>query len=81
MWLLKFITEEVLIDVLITNEMYSSYDKFLFHSFCLLYMFRRNLVVHHQEHGVIYCITQYNRYNRYNLAYNTRIYSPFQISP
>ena len=35
---------------------------FLFHDF-LLYMFRTNLV-HHQEHGIIYCITQYNRYNR-----------------
>ena len=22
-------------------------------------MFRTNLVVHHQEHGVIYCITQF----------------------
>jgi hypothetical protein len=27
--------------------------------FCLLCMFRRNLVVHHQEHGIIYCITQF----------------------
>ena len=25
--------------------------------FCLLYMFRTNLVVHHQEHGIMYCIT------------------------
>ena len=49
--------------VLMTNEMHSSYNQFLFHSFCLLYMFRTNLVDHHQEHGVIYCITQYNRYN------------------
>ena len=22
-------------------------------------MFRRNLVVHHQEHGIIYCITRF----------------------
>ena len=22
-------------------------------------MFRTNLVVHHQEHGIIYCITQF----------------------
>ena len=29
-------------------------------------MFRANLVVHHQEHGIIYCIIQYNWYNRYN---------------
>ena len=27
--------------------------------FCLLYMFRTNLVVHHKEHGIIYCITQF----------------------
>ena len=32
--------------------------------FCLLYLFRTNLVVHHQEHGIIYCITQYSRYSR-----------------
>ena len=51
-------------NVLMTKEMHNSYTQFLFHSFCLLYMFRTNLVVHHQEHGVIYCITQYNRYDR-----------------
>ena len=51
-----------------TNEMHSSYNQFLFHSFFLLYMFRTNLVVHHQEHRIMYCITQYNRYNRYNRA-------------
>ena len=51
--------------VLMTNEMHNSYNQFLFHSFCLLYMFRTNLVVHHQEHGIIYCITQYSWYNRY----------------
>ena len=51
-------------NVLMTNEMHNSYNQFLFHSFCLLYMFRTNLVVHHQEHCIIYCITQYNRYNR-----------------
>ena len=27
--------------------------------FFLLYMFRKNLVVHHQEHSIIYCITQF----------------------
>ena len=27
--------------------------------FCLLYMFRKNLVVHHQKHSIIYCITQF----------------------
>ena len=48
-----------------TDEMHNIYNQLLFHSFfCLLYMFRTNLVVHHQEHGTIYCITEYNRYNR-----------------
>ena len=47
------------IAMLMTNEMHNSCNQFLFHSFfCLLYMFRTNLVVHHQEHGIIYCITQ-----------------------
>ena len=50
-------------NVLMTNEMHSSYNQFLFHSFCLLYMFRTSLV-RHQEHGIMYCITQYNRCNR-----------------
>ena len=46
--------------VLITNEMHSSYNQFFYSTvFYLLYMFRTNLVVHHQEHGVIYCITQF----------------------
>ena len=53
---------------LMTNEMHNSYNKFLYHSFCLLYMFRTNLVVHHQEQGIMYCITQHNLYN---LAYST----------
>ena len=44
-------------DVLMTNEMHNSYNQFLFNSFCLLYMFRTNLVVHHQEQGTMYCIT------------------------
>ena len=35
--------------------MHNSYNQFLFHS--LLYMFRTNVVVHHQEHGITYCIT------------------------
>ena len=30
----------------------------LVHNFCLLYMFRMNLVVHHQEHKIMYCIKQ-----------------------
>ena len=28
---------------------------------CLLYMFRTNLVVHRQEQGTIYCITQFGK--------------------
>ena len=51
-------------NVLMANEMHSSYKQSYLTFFCLLYMFRTNLVVHHQEHGIIYCITQYNRYNR-----------------
>ena len=44
-----------------TNEMHNSYNELLFYSFfCLLYMFRTNIVVHHQQHGIMYCITQYN---------------------
>ena len=55
-------------NVLMTNEMHNSYNQFLFHSFCLLYMFRTNLVVHHQEHSIIYCITHTVQYSR---AYST----------
>ena len=51
-------------NVSMTNVMYNSYNQFYSTVFCLLYMFRTNLVVHHQEHSIIYCITQYNRYNR-----------------
>ena len=51
-------------NVLMTNEMHNSYNQFYSSFFCLLYMFRTNLAVHHQQHGIIYCITQYNRYNR-----------------
>ena len=40
--------------------MHSSYNVFFIPQFfCLLYMFRTNLVVHHQEHSIIYCITQF----------------------
>ena len=45
--------------VLTTNEMRNSYNQFYSTVFCLLYMFRTNIVVHHQEHGIIYCITQF----------------------
>ena len=45
--------------VLTTNEMHNSYNQFYSTVFCLLYMFRTNIVVHHQEHGIIYCITQF----------------------
>ena len=47
-------------NVLITNKMHNSYNQFFYSTaFCLLYVFRTNLVVHHQEHGIIYCITQF----------------------
>ena len=42
-----------------TNEMHNYYNQFYHTVFCLLYMFRTNLVVHHQEHGIIYYITQF----------------------
>ena len=42
-----------------TNEMPNSYNQFYTHNFYLLYMFRMNLVVHHQEHKIMYCITQF----------------------
>ena len=45
--------------VLMTNEMHNSYNQFYSTLFCLLYMFRTNLVVHHQEHCLVYCITQF----------------------
>ena len=45
--------------------MQNSYNQFYFTGFfCLLYIFRTNIAVRHQEHGIIYCITQYNRYNQ-----------------
>ena len=50
--------------MLMTNEMHNSYNQSYSTGCSLLYMFRTNLVVHHQEHGIIYCITQYSRYNR-----------------
>ena len=46
-------------NVLMTNEMHNSYNQFHSSVFCLLYMFRTNLVVHHQQYGIIYCITQF----------------------
>ena len=45
-------------NVFMNNEMHSSYNQFYSTVFRLLYMFLMNLVVHHQEHSVIYCITQ-----------------------
>ena len=66
-----------------TNEMHNSYNHFLFHSFCLLYMFRTNLIVHHQEHGIIYCITQFGTIGtivltaQHNILYYTVWYSRY----
>ena len=53
--------------VLMTNEMHN-YNQFLFHIFFLLYMFQMNLVVHHQEHGIIYCIRQFCTIMQVSLA-------------
>ena len=58
-WNIMRVVKDYKYNVLMANRMHNSYNKFLFHSFCLLYMFRTNLVVHHQEHGTIYCITQF----------------------
>ena len=38
-----------------TNEIHNSYSTV----FRLLYMFRTIIVAHHQEHSIIYCITQF----------------------
>ena len=46
-------------NVLMTNETHNSYTQFYYTVFCLLYMFWTNLVVHHQEHGIIYCTAQF----------------------
>ena len=48
-------------NVLMTNEMNNSCNQFYSTVFRLFYMFRTNLVVHHQEHGIMYCITQLHR--------------------
>ena len=40
--------------------MHNSYNQIYSTVFCLLYMFRTNLVIHHHEHGIIYCITQFD---------------------
>ena len=39
--------------------MHNSYNQFYSTVFCLLSIFRTNLAVHHQQHGIIYCITQF----------------------
>ena len=49
-------------NVLITNETHNSYNQFLFHSF--LSALHVSNESYHQEHGIIYCITQYNWYSR-----------------
>ena len=48
--------------------MHNSYKQFLFPNFCPLCMFRTNLVIHHQEHGIIYCITQFGKIVQASLA-------------
>ena len=51
-----------------TNEMHNSYNQFYSTVFCLLYMFRKNLVFHHQEHGIMYCIAQFGTIVQASLA-------------
>ena len=45
--------------VFMTIEIHSSYNQFYSTVFWLLFMVRTNLVVHHQQHGILYCITQF----------------------
>ena len=49
-----------------TNEMHNYYNQFYSTVFCLLYMFRTNLVAHHQgaRHNILYYTVWYNRYSR-----------------
>ena len=61
-------------NVLITNAMNNSCNQFLFHSVLLLYMFRTNLVVHHQENGIIYCITQFGTIVQTSLELPPQLY-------
>ena len=58
------IFQQIYTIVLMTNEMHNSYNRFYSTVLCLLYMFRTDLVIHNQKHGIIYCITQYNQYSR-----------------
>ena len=51
--------------------MHTSYTQFYSTVFCLLYMFLTNLVVH-QEHGIIYCITQFGTVG--TIVLTTRLY-------
>ena len=55
--------KQIVYNVLMTNEIHNSYNQFFSTVFCILYMFRTNLVVLHQEHSIIYTVW-YNRYNR-----------------
>ena len=60
-WLILRMIKGCMDSVLMTNEMHNSYNQFFYSTvFCLLYLFRKNLVVYHQEHGIIYCITRHN---------------------
>ena len=50
-------------DVLMNIEIHNSYNLFLSHDFCLLYVFRKNLVVHLQEQIIIYCLCNTEYYD------------------
>jgi hypothetical protein len=41
------------------NEMHNSYTQLYCTVFCLFYKFRNNLVIHHLDYCIIYCITQF----------------------
>ena len=59
MWLILLLEMSQVSSVLMTSEVHNSYNQFYSTVFGLLYMFRTNLVVHHQEHKIMYCITQF----------------------
>ena len=65
--------------VLMTNEMHSSHNQFYSTVFCLLYMFRTNLVVHHQERGLIHCITQSGTIVQASLAALKQLDAPARL--
>ena len=62
-----------------TSKMHNSYNQFYSTIFCLLYMFRTNLVIHHQEHSIIYCITQFGTIVQASVATLKQLDSPARL--